>query len=146
VTQPDSAPDDDSIRHAVARHRVRLSVYREYGPDERWCQRPVGLDFELRALVLGADPLIDLPMQRAAYGALHAIASWAFRVLDGSQLVEYAMDDFDDHVIMEGSSIVEVELAAHVLHRNDVRGALDDEERRAAEQVRSRLRSVGVRE
>jgi hypothetical protein len=146
VTQPDSTPNDDSIPDAVARHRVRLSVYREYGPDESWRQHPIGLDVELRAVVLGDDPLVDLPMQRAAYGALHIIASWAFRVLDGSPLVEYELDEFDDHVIMEGSSIVEVELAAHVLHRNDVRGALDDQERRAAEQVRHRLRSVGVRE
>ena len=131
---------------AVARHKVRLSVYRDYGPDERWQQQPVGLDLELRAVVLGDDPLDGSATPRAAYEALRRLAAWAFGVLDDNPEVDYAFDDFDDHVILEGASTFEVELAGHVFNRKDCRSPLDEEERRAVRQVRERLRSVGVRD
>jgi hypothetical protein len=133
---------EDSIGQSVARHQVRLSVYRDYGPDEQWQQRPVGFDVELRGLVLGDPPNYHSAV--AAYEALRRIGAWAFCILDSNQQVAYEFDAFDQHVILEGSSF-EVELFGHIFHRDHVRRPLDDAEREAVDEVRHRLGSAGVR-
>jgi hypothetical protein len=135
----------EEVRVLVERHRVRVSVYREWGPDENWRQQPVGFDVQLRGTVLGTDPCEDDGAQRAAYDALFTIAHWAFAVLDDIACVSYEFDDFNGGCILE-SGRVEAELAAHVLHRDDIRRPLDDDERAAVDQVRERLRSIGIRD
>jgi hypothetical protein len=136
------ASSDDSIAQSVLRHKVRLSVYRDYGPDEKWRQRPVGFDVELRGLVLGGPPRYHAAI--AAYEALRRIGAWAFSVLDANPEVAYEFDAFDQHVIVEGP-LIEVELCGHIYHRNDVCRPLDDKERQAVDQIRHCLRSAGVR-
>jgi hypothetical protein len=136
------------MREEVARHRIRLSVYRDYGPNEEWLLQPVGLDMELRALVLSEHPFDDEAAHRVAYEVALRAARWAFAALDRNPRVAYEFDGFDGHiVIQEGAqATVEVELAGHVFHRDQVRGRLDDDERGAADEVRDRLRLLGVRD
>jgi hypothetical protein len=145
-TQAVLSDEDAELQDLIERHRVRLSVYREYGPDEKWREHPVGFDVELLALVIARDPLIDEEAQQTAHEVLVRVASSALRVLDDYADLTYELDNFNNGVILEhGSGPVEVELASHILHNNDVRRELDDEERRGLERVRERLRSLGVR-
>jgi hypothetical protein len=139
----ESAPRE-AIAEWVARHKVRLSVYRDYGPDEHWAPQAVGYNVELRALVLGEPLHITEEAIRAVYDAVRRIGAWAFRVLDDNVQVAYELDEFDQHVVDEGS-LLEVELFGHVYHRDDVRRPVDEAELRAVDQVCERLRSVGVR-
>jgi hypothetical protein len=135
------------IRELVERHRVRLSVYREFGPDEGWRQRPVGYGVELTGLVISQAPLADALAQLEAHRLLAHVASSAFRVLDGHPDLTFEIDGFRSGAILESDSWqVEVEQVSRILHRGDVRRAIDDSERRGLEVVLTQLRKLGVRE
>jgi hypothetical protein len=137
--------DSGTLRELVLRHNVRLSVYREYGPDESDRQHPVGFEVDLRGLVVAEKPIDDEEAQRAAYRALHEVGSWVFGFLDETPTLTYELDAFDGHVVYDtGKGAVEVELTGHILHEDGVRRELDEDERRALGQVRERLRSLGV--
>jgi hypothetical protein len=140
----DQEPAPPWLAESAERHKARLSVYRDYGPDERWEQRPVGLDLELRGIVFREGLHITEHGAKATYDALRGIAEWAFRVLDANPQVTYEIDEYDQHIVL-ADPLPEVELFGHVYHRADVNRPLDDAERKAVDQVRERLRSVGVR-
>lgn len=150
VVSLDAIPEvdgEDVIRALVERHCVRLSVYREYGPDDLWRPHPVGFDVELTARVVAPDPMLDRAAQSFAYEVLERVAKLAFADLKEYPRLTYEINPFDGHVIVEhGTGPVEIELAGHILHADNVRLELDDEERLGLERVRERLRSLGVRE
>lgn len=135
-----------SLRNLVERHGIHLSVYTDYGPDERWHLQPVGLNLELRGSVLGEGELENDEAQQAAYAALHQVAAWAFEVVDANPQIDYEFDRFDRHVVVPpGSWIAEVELDAHLFHRDAIRQPLDDAERETVDTIRDRLATVGVK-
>ncbi len=143
-----SGPDpqtDPSLRSLIERHRVRVTVYRELGPDAAWQPHAVGFELELRGLVLGDHPFGDSAAHRVAHDVLVQVACWALRDLEGSGELTYVIDDFAGHVLAEGAGgAVTVELTAHVIHREDARRELDDKERDAVQGVRGRLLEAGV--
>jgi hypothetical protein len=132
-----------SIAESAARHKVRLSVYRDFGPDERWQERPVGFEIELRGTVYREGPRFTEHGIRAAYDVLRGIAEWAFGCLEADPRIAYEFDGYHTHVIL-ADPLPEVELHSHIYHRDDRNRPLDDDDRSALDQVRYRLRAAGV--
>jgi hypothetical protein len=139
-------PSEPQLRELAQAHRMRYRVATEWGPDKSWRQQRIGFTIDLRGSQgPDAEGLLGSERSRAdTRAALRSVAEWAVDIQKPQ--VCATIDGYPDELEVDQRGDWAVTLHAHVLHRGDVRRAVDHDENEFVQQVRGRLASLGVTE